>query len=51
MKIYPLLQPEGGAFNSKGLLMFERLMAREIDLSYTEHGLGAVAKELARCLL
>ena len=51
MEVYLLLQPEGGAFNSKGLLMFERLMAREINLSYTERGLGAVARELASCLL
>ena len=51
MEIYPLLQPEGGAFNSKGLATFERLMAREINLSYTERGLGAVLRELASCLL
>ena len=49
MEIYPLLQPEGGV-SSKGLATFERSMAREIDLSYTERSLGAVLRELASCL-
>ena len=50
MKIYLFLQPEGGAFNSKRLLPFERLMAQEYGLSYNEQSLGAGTRELASCL-
>ena len=41
MKIDSLLQSEGWSFTSKRLLPFERSLAWENVLSYTERSLGA----------